>query len=198
MALAVPTDALGGPLPDALRALSTGADQAFDAARSRDWRTASTAVETVTASWDRYRTSGQSPPRLEPPMSTAVDALSDAVARHRAQAGTAAIDVAQAALDLELRYLPPDEIDLARFELWARQLVLDAAADDPGGVSGDLATLELVRDRFADALRPAELTRIDTHLTALRETVSDEDLAGSAEEAASLRKTSQALLAANR
>jgi hypothetical protein len=120
------------------------------------------------------------------------------VAVHRAQAGTAAIDVAQAALDLELRYLPPDEIDLARFELWARQMVLDAAADDPGGVSGDLATLELVRDRFADALRPAELTRIDTHLIALRETLSDDDLAASAEEAASLRNTSQGLLAANR
>jgi hypothetical protein len=198
MALAVPTDALGGPLPDDLRALSTGADQAFDAARARDWRTASTAVETVTASWDHYRASGESPPRLEPPMSAAVEALSIAVARHRAQAGTAAIDVAQATLDLELRYLPPDEINLARFELWARQLVLDAAADDPGGVSGDLATLELVRDRFADALRPAALTTIDTHLVALRETVRDEDLAASAEEAASLRKTSQAFLAANR
>ena len=36
----------------------------------------------------------------------------------RERAGTAAIDVAQSTLDLELRYRPPAEIDLARFDLW--------------------------------------------------------------------------------
>jgi hypothetical protein len=63
-------------------------------------------------------------------------------ARDDHEAATAAIDVGQAALDLELRYRDPDEIDLARFNLWARQTEVDAAAKRLGAISGDVATLE--------------------------------------------------------
>ena len=83
-------------------------------------------------------------------MDRALKALGAAIDAHdRAQAGTAAIDVAQSTLDLELRYRPQAEIDLARFELWARQILVDGAAGDMGGVNGDVATLDWVRDRFA-------------------------------------------------
>lgn len=109
--------------------------------------------------------------------------------RDRKRAGTAAIDVAQSALDHELRYSPPAEIDLGRFELWANQILVDAAAGDVGGVRGDVTTMEWIRDRFAGTIDPADLTAIDAHLVALRETVANEiqDLKTASAEASELR-----------
>ncbi len=109
-------------------------------------------------------------------------------ARDPTQAGTAAIDVAQSTLDLELRYLPPAEIDRARFELWARQVQVDAADGDLAGVSGDVATLEWIRDRFVHTLDPVEVTTIDTELESLRTDLVDEDLKAAAATAESLRE----------
>jgi len=57
-------------------------------------------------------------------MDRALKALNAAIAgRDKTRAGTAAVDVAQSALDLELRYRPPSEIDLGRFELANQVLV---------------------------------------------------------------------------
>jgi hypothetical protein len=88
-----------------------------------------------------------------------------------------------------LSYRPPTEVDLARFELWTQQVLVDAEAGDLARVSGDVSTLEWVRDRFADAVQSTGLTRIDTRLAALREGVVDEDMGAVADEAASLRHT---------
>lgn len=189
MALAVPTDALDASPPAELETISAGADDAFDAARSGDWRAASAAVDAVTAAWNGYPKAGKVPPRLQPPVNVAIEALSKAVhARDQEPAETAAIDVAQAALDIELRYRPPDEIDLARFELWARQLIVDAKAKSLGGANGDIASLEWTRDRFAAGLEPADRTRINLHLLTLRENMVDEDLRAVSAEAAGLRR----------
>jgi hypothetical protein len=117
------------------------------------------------------------PPRLRPPLARALSGLTSAVkARDADRAAVRAIDVAQAVLDLELRYLPPDEIDLGRFQLWAHQTVVDAAADRLGDVSGDVASLEWTRDRIADRLDPAALSRLNSELLALREAEVDRDL----------------------
>jgi hypothetical protein len=187
LALAAPTDALPEPPPAELRALDRGAAEALDAAGARDWKAASASAEELSAAWRAHR-AGEVPPRLVAPMVRALDGLDVAIAdRDRAMAGTAAIDVAQAALDLELQYRPPAEIDLARFELWARQVLVDAQAGDLTGVSGDVAALEWVRDRFAHTLEDTDLTRVDTRLAALRESVVDQDLGASADEAAGLR-----------
>jgi hypothetical protein len=111
------------------------------------------------------------------------------VKRARARAGSAAIDVGQSALDLQLRYRPPADIDLGRFRLWAEQALVDAASRDVGGVRGDVTTMEWIRDRFAARLRPATLTAIDAHLARLRESVADEnrDLKAARAEALRLR-----------
>ncbi len=125
-------------------------------------------------------------------MSRALDELTAGIdARDQAQAGNAVIDAAQSTLDLKLRHRPPTEIDFARFELWARQILVDVAADHVGGVRGDVATLEWIRDRFDDTLDSADLVRIDTHLVELRDSVAfgSEDLAAARSEAASLRDT---------
>jgi hypothetical protein len=190
MALAVPTDALQGPSPAELKALSGGADRAFDAVRSKNWGQATASLHAATAAWQDYQRVDQVPPRLKPPINRAIDALSSAVAAHdQERAGTAAIDVAQAALDLELRYQPPTEIDLARFEQWTRQLIVDAGAGRLGAVRGDLVTLEWTRDRFADTIDGADRTRIDTDLLALQDGVDSKDFAALSSDAASLRDT---------
>jgi hypothetical protein len=121
-------------------------------------------------------------------MDRALDALEAATAaQDQAQAGQAAHAVTIAGLDLELPYLAPDEVDLARFDAWARRILVDAAAGDLSAVTGDLATMEWIRDRFAPGLDGVQLTGIDSRLEALRDAVVDEDLAAAATEAAELR-----------
>ena len=165
LALAVPTDALQGPPPAELEALSAGADGTFTAVRARDWKAASAEVAALTGAWKAYRARGV-PPRLATEMSRALEKLAKALeTRDGAKAGTAAIDVARSTLDLELRYRPPAEIDR------------------------DLATLEWIRDRFAHALENVDITRIDAHLGELRTSLGDEDLGGAAATAERLRET---------
>jgi hypothetical protein len=190
LALAVPTDALSEPLPEELRTLSSGSEDIFRASRSGEWQSASSSVEEMRTAWDAYLQAGDVPSRLDAPMSDALKALAGAIdARDPAGAGQAAHGAAIASLDLQLRYLSPAETDLARFDVWARRVLVDAAANDMAGVRGDLATLEWIRDRFADTLESTDLTRIDAHLEALRTTVDDEDLAAATDEAEHLRGT---------
>jgi hypothetical protein len=189
LALAVPTDALSDAPPAALRTLEAAAREAFDAIRSGQWKLASVTFGDLDAAWDRTQT-GEVPARLAPPMQRALDRLGMAIDnRAEARAGAAAIDVSRATVDLKLRHVPPADVDLARFELWARQVLIDAEAGDAAGVAGDVATLEWVRDRFAHTLDPSARTRVDAHLLALRDSVVDEDLEAAADEASALRHT---------
>lgn len=189
MALAVPTDALEGDPPPELEALSAGADRTFDTVRAKNWKATSAGVQALNAAWETYR-AGQVSPRLVTEMGLALESLSGAVeARDQTRAATAAIAVAQSALDFKLRHQLPAEIDRARFELWTRQLQVDAAARDAAGVRSDLATMEWIRDRLAGTLEKLDLTRLDHQLVVLRSTVGDEDLRGAAVGAGRLRAT---------
>jgi hypothetical protein len=189
LALAVPTNAIEGDVPAELESLSAGADDVFDSVRSEDWDSAQAALEPMTAAWDGYR-GGDVPAYLATEMDRALDDLSAAVeARDHAGAGTAAIDVAQSATDLQLRYRPPADTDRDRFELWVRQLAVDAAAGDIAGMRGDVTTLEFIRDRFVHTLDQPDVVGIDVHLMELRNTVNDEDPAAGEEEAQGLRET---------
>jgi len=189
LALAVPTDSLDGPAPDELGTLSTAADDMFAAIGSEDWEPAAAAVESASAAWDAY-SADEVPPYLKTEMDRAIESVGAAVtARNQAEAATAAIDVAQSALDLQLRYRPPTDIDRARLGLWARQVVADARAGDLGGVRGDVTTLEFVRDRFVHTLDRPDVIGIDVHLMALRETVNDDDLPAAETEAQDLIDT---------
>jgi hypothetical protein len=176
-------------VPAELETLSAGADDVFDLAESGRWKAGSTSVRTMGAAWKAFRT-GDMPPRLETRMSRALDELHRAVAAHDAvEARRAALRVAQADLDLQLRHRPPAEIDRDRFELWARQLEVDAAAGNTGWVMGDLATLEWIRDRFVHRLDKVDAVRIDVHLGELRTRLNDDDLEGAGAEAARLGET---------
>ena len=61
-----------------------------------------------------------------------------------------------------------------------------------GGVNGDVATLDWVRNRFAHTIEPAGITRINTHLEVLREAVIDVDPQAAVEEAPRLLRVAQA------
>lgn len=187
LAVAVPTDALDQAVPAELDALSTGAADVFAAAQAGDWEAAATTGETMTAAWEGFQAGGDVPPLLAAQMNRALDALTgDALApavdgQNAGGARKAAIDVAQAALDLRLRYRTPAEIDTARFGLWVDQLIVDSAADDPGALAGDVATLEQIRDRIAHRLASADLEQINRLLDEIRTAADDEDLAAAAE-----------------
>jgi hypothetical protein len=188
LAMAVPTDALAGPVPAELASLLAAAAEVDDGAAVGEWTRASAALETVTSAWEAHRQAGV-PPMLETQMRDALDALASAIeSRDAIEARQAALSVARAALDLQLRHRPSAEIDLARMELWARQVLLDATAGDPAAVAGDVATMEWTRDRFAHILSEGDLGELDGLLGELRAAADSEDLPAAAATAAELRE----------
>ena len=168
MAVAVPVDALGGAPPAELAAMIARADSIFDAAQAGNWTKAGAALAALTAAWNSFA-GGTHPPLLETQMSGAVAALTSAV--NAQQAGNArqrAIGVASAAHDFRLRHVTQAAIDLARLELWARQVQVDAAVSDAAGVSGDAATVEWVRDRVVQSLSAADRAQLNSLVSQLR------------------------------
>jgi hypothetical protein len=106
----------------------------------------------------------------------------------------AALDVGRAALDLELRYRPPAEVNLARFDLWTRQLQADVASGDRGSALGDVATLGWIRDRIA--LDPSDAQSVDDALRFLGAAVEAGEPRGIATATARLRRAVAGLPAA--
>jgi hypothetical protein len=189
LALAVPTDSSSGPLPSQLQTLATDGLGIFDAAGSGKWKIASAALDRMTAAWDDYRAAGDVPRLIEPRLNEALEGLAAAVRdRKAAKAGGAAIEAARWTFDLELRYRPAAEIDLARLDLWAAQLLVDEAAGDDAGVGADGFAIDYVRDRILRALDPAELTRVNIELGAIQVAIADEEPDAAAEAARRLRK----------
>jgi hypothetical protein len=188
LALAVPTDALSEPTPAELVTLETGAADVFTAAESKDWNVAQAAVERMAAALAVVK-AGDVPDRLEPQMSRALAALAAGVdSRKAGDARQAAIDVARWSLDLQLRHRSVPEIELARFDLWLAQMLVDAAAGDAAAVNGDFFSLDYVRDRIQHTLDEADLARLNMELEELNGAVADEDLGAVQQTAGRLRE----------
>jgi hypothetical protein len=189
LALAVPTDARSGPEPAALRTLSSTSLRAYDQALAGSWPAARATVQRLNDAWRSHRRAGSVPSRLDEPATIALAVLARAVDGRRAVAAAgAALRLREAALDLELQYRPVAAIDLGRFDLWLRQVVVDARRDDAGVVSGDVATLEWIRDRVVRALGPVGVIRLDTLLRGLRTSSDDGELEAASARATALRK----------
>jgi hypothetical protein len=178
LALAVPTDATEGPVPPELTTIVGGSVEAFDAASSGDLARATAAAETVATAWDVYAL-GDVPARIEPRMDRAVRSLGAAGSDEVALA-QAAIDVARLGMDLQLRYRPVVEVDVARFDLWLAQLILDAERGDASAVNGDFFALDYVRDRILAAVEPSTMSEFNARLEELLGAITDGDLAGAA------------------
>ena len=94
----------------------------------------------------------------------------------------AALDVAQAGLDLQLRFGHPRHRP-GTLRAVDPQLVLDAGRLEavPGFVAGDVTTLEWIYDRFAHTLDAALAGDIDAALGDLRAAADDEDIEAAAD-----------------
>jgi len=131
---------------------------------------------------------------LDKQMSRDVDTLASAVAaRDVTEAHQAALRVAQDDLDLRLRHQPVTAIDRARLDLWARQILVDAADDDPGAVAGDVTTLGWTWDRVRHTADPAGGGRFDAQLRGVRSAAEKKDVAATARATPALLATISAL-----
>jgi len=185
LALAVPTDALAGPTPPALRFLTTSAWGILENVRLQDWEAASTTVKRMRTAWRTVETGA--PPRIAAPLNNDLNTLTRRIRNRRtAKVAQLAIDVAQSALDLELRHRPAVEVDVERFHLWTQQLRVHAAAQDLAAATGDVAVLEWIRDRVTGALDHAELQELDAGLRGLRAATDAKNLPAAADHAARL------------
>jgi hypothetical protein len=185
LALAAPTDRLRGPVPQELRFLVTGAFGTLENARLEDWEAAGSTAERLLVAWAAVKP--VAPPLIAQGLARDLHALGRAVGAHRAgPASRLAVDVARLALDLELRYRPVTTVDVERFQLWTQQLRVHAARHDLDGVMGDVATLEWVRERVSDALKPAARLQVDVALRELRDAVDSRNLPAAADHAARL------------
>jgi hypothetical protein len=187
LALAVPTDALPGlPSPE-LGTLASGAVAILESARLENWAGARATVDRMETAWDTVQSSEPPPEPIGRAVTRSLRKLRTAVAAHQAsKVAQAAIDLGQSALDLELRHRPPVEVDTVRFELWTQQLRVDAAAKDRTAVTGDVATLEWIRDRFVGTLDPAARAEIDQRLAALQAADDAGNLTAASDHAAEL------------
>ncbi|MBA3521745.1 MAG: hypothetical protein H0T90_04480 [Gemmatimonadales bacterium] len=189
VAIAIPVDALPGLPPKELEIISGGAADIFDAAQAEEWDAVLASVTEMADAWTTFK-EGDAPPLLEAQMDSALARLAGAVeGRESAEVRQAAIYAAQAGLDLQLRYRTAAETDLDLLDLWARQLVVDAAAGDRGGVLGAAAVLKWIRDRVARDVSIAELSNIDASLGRLRAAVTAADFGGVIGAAGNFRST---------
>ena len=95
------------------------------------------------ASW-RSVDQADAPRLIRPVLRRSLERLDAAVSsQQRRGAAQAAIDVTRSAQDLRLRFEPAEKVDLARFDLWLAQMLLDARSGDaaaPGVTSSPLTT----------------------------------------------------------
>lgn len=197
LALAVPTDKATDPMPAEIPALTRGALHVFTAAGDKDWKAAAAAISELDDARSRLPES-HIPKLIRPKLGAAFKALSAAVAqRNAAKTRHAAIEAARWSLDLQLRYRPATEVDLVRLDLWAAQLLADAAAGKVGAVRGDTYALVLTRDRVIRNIAPDAAHRINLLFGELLPAAKDEELDTAAEAAGKLRDILAGLAADN-
>jgi hypothetical protein len=183
MAVATPTNSLPGGVPLEIRKILTATWGTLEYARSMDWKQATSSGNRIQTYLDRLGLA-QQPPRVMASLTTGARALKAAIrARDVTATEQATVDVAQAAIDLEARYLPPADIEVARFHLHAQQLRVHAAADDLAGVTGEVATLEWIRDRLMGKMDPAGQSALDNSLRQLRGAADSKNLLSAADQA---------------
>jgi hypothetical protein len=188
LALSIPADALGGPVPAALVELTTSTANIFDAAGLSDWTAATSAQAAFMSAWTALRAGGPLPPRLAAEADRVLALLSAGITGKNGQeTRQRAIDLARVMFDLRLRHEEPAKINRVRFDLWLAQLAVDTAAGGLGEVRGDVSTLELVWDRIAHTFDPAQVSQITGRMQALRAAADGNQLAQIPAQATDLR-----------
>jgi len=185
LSLAAPTNNDPAAPPE-LAELITGTWGLVESARLADWEAVDATLERITADWDTV-TAGPTPVLVADIMTTSLATLTEAVtAQDPGAVVNAAVDVAESALDIQLRYRPTAAVDVERFHLHSQQLRIDAAAGDSAGVASEVATMEWIQDRIAGTLTADEFIAVDGELAQLRTASNTGNLAGAADQAARL------------
>lgn len=180
VAVAVPTDAVPGPVPDALVAISSEAQrigQAWDgstAMSSKGWEAMVASAQRMTKAWARYGPTAGTGALAAQMGERLADLVAAVSARRPARVARAVSGVAHASLDLQLLHRPPGEVDRDRLRLWARQVVVDAAAGELGAVDGDLVVLDAIWARTASVA--LDRAQVDASLAGLRAAATARDL----------------------
>jgi hypothetical protein len=186
LTLAIPTDALPGPVPPLIAEVAANAARASVAARSGRWSAAADAVARTRRAWGADR-GPHFPKRIDRRMTAAVDALQRSVSARRLDKVTqSAMDVNQWSLDLQLRYRREPEIDRARFLLRTRQLGLDAKTGQLDAANGDFFVLDLIWDRIGNGIDPVTVTRVSGRLGEIQSAIEERDLPAARRAAAEL------------
>ena len=174
VSLASPIDSRQGSPPAEFGTLSAAARSVFEAAATADTQRITQAGAALEAAWDAVLTKGI-PPQMEAQMKADVESLTSATADGDWPAAqSAALRIAQNEIDLRLLYDTVIDVDLARLELWARQLPVDVAAEDSGAVLADIAALERVWERSRPGVEAPGA--MDAAMTELRRSADDKDL----------------------
>jgi hypothetical protein len=185
-ALAMPADSRS-PQPAELGTLSTRANHLFDAVGSRNWNAAAGTAHRMSPALDAFQ-AGEVPERIYGELNNALDSVNRAVRARRARQGSlAALDAAQASLDLQPRRRPTVEVNVSPFDLWARQFQVDAAAGDFPRGDRRRRNVEWIRDRIP--LASSDANRVDDMLRYLRAAAQAEQLTPAADAAAGLSET---------
>jgi hypothetical protein len=180
--LAIPVDARPGGVPARLTTVSRAVRTAYDAVAANRWADATTAHGTLTEAFRPGNT------LLDKQMARDIRTLGKAIAdRQPGPARQAALRVAQNDLDLRLKYLPLTTIERARFDLWIRQIAVDADLGDQGAVAGDASTLKWTWDRVRPTVSPSVALLVDRRLKAVQAAADREDLHSAARTAAAIR-----------
>jgi len=154
VSLASPTDSRQGPVPAEFPALSKVVSEVYDSAVADDVERVNQAAQALGAAWEAVRVKGI-PPRMDSQMRVDIDALKSAAGGQDWEAvHSAALRIAQNDIDLRLLYEPAVDIDIARLQLWTRQLPVDVADGDSGLVLADVAALERVWERTRHGVEP--------------------------------------------
>ena len=193
--MAVPANSDAAAEPPELAELITGTWGLVESARLADWEAVDATLVRITADWDTV-TAGPTPVLLADIMTTALATLTAAVtAQDPGAVVNAAVNVAESALDVQLRYRPTAAVDVERFHLHSQQLRIDAAADDSAGVAAEVATMEWIRDRLGATITADEMAAVDGELAQLRNASNAGNLAAAADQAARLANDARTLSA---
>ncbi len=188
LAMAVPTDAAAGEMPDALSNAMTLSASAVQASLDEDLSEVERLARELESAVSDLAES-EIPALLGPLLDDAVATLAGAAAEGDATgSAAAAIETARLVGDLTLRYLSIPEVDLGRIGVWGAQLVVDAGAEDMEAVQADAFALTYTRERVVGEVDGEVLTALNVALEELQGAVDDEDFEAIADVGDELRR----------
>lgn len=185
LSIASPSNASNDVEPPELKRLLTAAWGLVESARLEDWVAVAAAVDRIGADWGVL--SEVAPPLVADRMDEVIGDLEDAVRDEDASCAVqAAVEVAQSALDVAIRFWTVAAVDSARFNLHTQQLRVFATDGDIAGVTGEVALLEWIHQRILGSIPEANRVVTAGLLDQLRAASNSKNLAAAADIAARL------------